>query len=125
MSSRPHNILGTSLQPCSINPLTGFFRDGCCHTGPTDRGRHVVCAVMTDTFLAFTKKQGNDLQTPQPAYQFPGLKAGDQWCLCALRWLEAYQAGVAPPISPEATHEAALRYIPKEVLMAHQIPPTL
>lgn len=110
------NILGGDLQSCCTNPMTGFFRDGYCHTNHLDHGTHVVCAVMTDEFLSFTRSQGNDLSTPVPAYDFPGLKAGDGWCLCALRWKEAYEAGVAPPIKAESTHEKVLDYIPKEVL---------
>lgn len=113
---RAKNILGEPLQPCCADPMTGFFRDGFCRTHQKDHGSHVVCAVMTEAFLAFTLKRGNDLSTPRLAYQFPGLKPGDRWCLCALRWREAYEAGVAPPIMPGATHEKALDYIPKSVL---------
>lgn len=98
------NVLGQPLKPCSVQPITGFFRNGCCETGPTDRGRHIVCTVMTDEFLAFSKAQGNDLSTPMPEYDFPGLKAGDQWCLCLERWREAYEAGKAPKVVLEATH---------------------
>lgn len=123
MATSAKNILGTDLLNCSTDPLTGFFRDGCCHTGPSDHGRHVVCALMTNEFLDFTRERGNDLQTPRPEFDFPGLQAGNRWCLCALRWREAYEAGVAPPVFPEATHEAALKYISREVLMSHQFPP--
>jgi uncharacterized protein (DUF2237 family) len=112
------NILGTPLQLCCKSPLTGFFRDGYCKTGSDDLGRHVVCARMTAEFLEFTRSKGNDLSTPLPAYNFPGLKPGDKWCLCALRWKEAYHAGVAPPVIPEATHVRALDYIPLEILQA-------
>ena len=91
------NILGGDLEPCSMDPVTGYFRDGCCRTGSGDYGVHVVCAVMTDEFLAFSKSKGNDLSTPIPEYHFPGLKAGDRWCLCAARWQEAFEAGMAPP----------------------------
>lgn len=106
--STSRNVLGTQLQTCSTDPVTGFFRDGCCETGPTDRGRHIVCAVMTDDFLAFSKANGNDLSTPMPQYRFPGLKAGDRWCLCLERWREAHKAGCAPQVILEATHEIAL-----------------
>jgi uncharacterized protein (DUF2237 family) len=114
-------VLGGPLGVCSEQPLTGFYRDGCCHTGPQDTGKHVVCAVMTAEFLAFTKSRGNDLSTPVPAYRFPGLKPGDRWCLCALRWREAYEAGAAPPVVLEATNAAALRYVPLEALRAHAV----
>ena len=116
--SNARNILGSALQVCCTNPLTGFFRDGYCRTGADDLGRHVVCAIMTSAFLEFTRSKGNDLSTPIPAYNFPGLKPGDKWCLCALRWKEAFDAGVAPPIFPEATHIRALDYIPLEILQA-------
>lgn len=110
-SSDASNVLGTELATCSTDPTTGFYRDGCCNTGPRDRGNHTVCAVMTEEFLAFTKKQGNDLSTPRPEFDFPGLEPGDSWCLCAARWQEAYEAGVAPPVNLEATHENALRSV--------------
>ena len=113
------NVLGTTLIGCCTDPLTGFYRDGYCKTGPSDTGRHVICAKMTDEFLSFTLSRGNDLITPLPMYQFPGLKAGDHWCLCALRWKEAYNAGVAPPVKLAATHEAALNYVKMEELMQH------
>ena len=112
----PKNVLGTDLQPCSKDPLTGFYRDGCCHTGAGDAGVHVVCARMTAEFLAFTKVRGNDLSTPRPEYRFPGLKPGDRWCLCADRWKEALDAGVAPPVVLEATHLAALEHLDLEDL---------
>lgn len=110
------NVLGTDLLACSHDPVTGFFRDGCCETGPSDRGRHIVCAVMTDEFLMFSKAQGNDLSTPRPEYRFHGLKAGNQWCLCLERWKDAQRAGHAPKVILEATHEIALERIPLEIL---------
>ena len=115
----PQNVLGTPLQPCCTDPLTGYFRDGSCRTDATDRGTHVVCAIMTEEFLTYTKSRGNDLSTPLPRYRFPGLKPGDGWCLCALRWLEAYEAGVAPPVRLESTHERALDFIPFAALREH------
>lgn len=96
--------------------MTGFFRDGCCNTGPMDRGVHTVCARVTADFLDFSKARGNDLSTPRPEFQFPGLKPGDKWCLCASRWAEAYEAGMAPKVVLEATHEATLSIVPLEVL---------
>ena len=115
------NVLGEPLQPCSIDPMTGFFRNGCCSTGPEDAGRHVVCAEMTDVFLAFSKTRGNDLSTPRPEYDFPGLKAGDRWCLVAMRWQEALEAGMAPRVALLATHQAALRYVKLEDLKRHAL----
>ena len=108
------NVLGGELKPCSTRPLTGYFRDGCCKTDETDSGLHLVCAEMTAEFLAYSRARGNDLTTPAPAYGFPGLKPGDRWCVCVGRWLEAYEAGMAPPIFLTATHENALRYLPLE-----------
>ena len=102
------NVLGGELVPCSLAPRTGFFRNGCCETGPEDVGLHTVCAVMTADFLAFSKAAGNDLSTPMPEYGFPGLKPGDRWCLCAPRWKEALDAGMAPQVVLEATHEETL-----------------
>ena len=99
--ARAKNVLGTFLEDCNTDPMTGFFRDGCCNTGPEDVGLHTLCAEMTDEFLAFSKAQGNDLSTPNPMFQFPGLKTGDRWCLCVLRWKEAYEAGRAPGARPE------------------------
>jgi uncharacterized protein (DUF2237 family) len=119
MEKNPLNVFGEPLKPCSLEPLTGFYRDGCCSTGPDDTGRHVVCAVMTTEFLVFTYERGNDLVTPRPEYRFPGLKAGDRWCLCALRWKEALEAGLAPPVVLESTNEAALRYVSLQDLIAH------
>ncbi|MEL7161001.1 MAG: DUF2237 domain-containing protein [Bacteroidota bacterium] len=115
------NVLGNDLIPCCTDPMTGYYRDGVCNTGPTDHGRHVVCAIMTEEFLTFTKGRGNDLSTPQPEYQFPGLKPGDGWCLCALRWKEAYEAGVAPYVKLEATHVRALDYVPFAALLEHKV----
>ena len=106
----PRNVLGTELQDCSHDPLTGFYRDGCCRTGGDDQGVHVVCARMTAEFLEFSRSVGNDLSTPRPEYRFPGLKPGDQWCLCAARWAEAHRAGVAPPVVLAATHSSALEF---------------
>lgn len=118
---RSRNILGTELQSCCTNSRTGFFRDGYCNTYQLDQGTHVVCAILTDEFLEFTKSCGNDLSTPRPELQFPGLKAGDGWCLCALRWKEAYEAGVAPPLKPEATHDKALEFMLTEELEKYYI----
>ncbi len=115
------NVLGTDLQSCCTAPVTGFYRNGRCVTGPQDHGKHVICAQVTEAFLLFSKGRGNDLMTPLPAYDFPGLKPGDRWCLCASRWKEAYDAGVAPPVVLEATHEAALRYVPIEALREHTL----
>ena len=110
------NVLGTELQIAGTSPITGFYRDGFCSTGTADRGIHVVAAVVTDDFLQYSKAHGNDLITPYPAYGFSGLKAGDKWCLCAARWKEAYEAGVAPPVILEATHEKALEFATLEEL---------
>lgn len=110
------NVLGGPLLACSYAPLTGFFRTGCCETGPEDVGRHVVCVKVTAEFLEFSRSVGNDLSTPRPEYRFAGLKPGDRWCLCATRWLEAYRAGVAPRVVLAATHRAALEIIPLELL---------
>ena len=104
------NVLGGELTLCGGDPVTGFFRDGCCNTAPEDVGSHTVCAVMTAEFLAFSKARGNDLSTPMPQYEFPGLKPGDRWCLCAPRWQEAFLAGAAPKVVLLATHEGALEY---------------
>ena len=104
------NVLGGTLEPCSDTPLTGFYRNGCCHTGPEDVGSHTVCAVMTAEFLAFSQSRGNDLSTPRPDWGFPGLKPGDRWCLCAPRWQEAHLEGKAPQVVLNATHQAALQH---------------
>jgi uncharacterized protein len=114
------NVLGTDLEVCSIDPMTGYYRDGYCNTGPADTGTHVVAAVITQDFLDFTASCGNDLQTPIPEYGFTGLKPGDGWCLCATRWLEAQRAGVAPPINLKATHAKALDFIGLETLKQYE-----
>jgi hypothetical protein len=116
MTNTARNVLGTPLVACSYAPLTGYLRDGCCQTLPDDSGLHVVCARVTQAFLDFSVAQGNDLVTPRPEYRFRGLKPGDRWCLCASRWKEAYDAGVAPPVVLESTHERALDIIPLDVL---------
>ena len=115
------NVLGQELVPCSLDPVTGFFRNGCCETGPHDVGLHTVCAVMTAEFLAFSKMMGNDLSTPVPEYGFPGLKPGDRWCLCVQRWREALLAHVAPPIFLRSTHHSALQVLALEDLLAHAL----
>jgi hypothetical protein len=115
------NVFGGKLETCSTSPMTGFYRDGCCRTGPQDLGLHVVCAEVTEEFLEFSKARGNDLSTPNPEYDFPGLKPGDRWCLCALRWKEALDAGVAPPVILAATHELALKVVSLEDLKKHAI----
>jgi uncharacterized protein (DUF2237 family) len=116
------NVLGQPLRSCSQEPLTGFFRDGCCNTGPDDRGRHVVCAQVTAEFLAFSASRGNELRAPHPAAGFPGLQPGDRWCLCAARWREALAAGVAPPVDLAATHESALEIVSLDDLLRHALP---
>lgn len=115
------NVFGEPLGSCSHAPMTGFYRDGCCETGPEDAGRHVVCAQVSEEFLAFSRARGNDLMTPRPEYGFPGLKPGDRWCLCAERWREAALAGVAPPVVLAATHERALDIIDWTELKAHAL----
>tara|TARA_Y100000739_G_scaffold204305_1_gene190881 strand:+ start:41 stop:418 length:378 start_codon:yes stop_codon:yes gene_type:complete len=110
------NIFNEPLEACSFDPVTGFFRSGCCETSELDKGSHTVCAIMTEEFLKFSKSKGNDLSTPVPAFDFPGLNSGDRWCLCAARWLEAYEAGSAPSIIARATHRRALEIIPMEVM---------
>ena len=117
------NVLGTPLQACSFDPLTGFLRDGCCTADAHDRGTHLVCARVTEAFLAFSLARGNDLVTPRPQWRFAGLRPGDRWCLCASRWLEAYEAGVAPPVVLEATNVLVLQMIPLETLSAHALAP--
>ena len=119
--TKPKNVLGNVLQPCSTDPITGFYRSGACETGPQDAGKHVVCAEMTEEFLHFTASRGNDLSTPHPGMKFPGLEAGDRWCLCAARWEEAFDAGVAPPVVLAATHEHALERLDLEDLKAHAV----
>jgi uncharacterized protein (DUF2237 family) len=115
------NVLGGVLDPCGMDPVTGFFRDGCCSTGPEDVGSHTVCAVVTEEFLAHQKGVGNDLSTPRPEHRFPGLRPGDRWCVVALRWLQAYQDGVAAPVVLASTHLRALDVIPLEVLREHAV----
>lgn len=112
------NVLGGPLRACSFDPLTGYFRDGCCRTRGEDEGLHVVCVRVTQEFLDYAVSRGNDLVTPRPQWRFAGLKAGDRWCVCATRWLEAWEAGAAPPVVLEATHERALELIPLDVLQA-------
>lgn len=115
------NVLGTKLESCCTDPMTGYYRDGSCHTGLDDTGSHVVCAIMTREFLDYTKSRGNDLCTPLPAYNFPGLNPGDKWCLCALRWKEAMQAGKAPKVELSATHEKALQFVSLKELKQHAV----
>jgi hypothetical protein len=117
----PRNVLGGLLESCSIDPVTGFFRNGCCETGPEDLGSHTVCAVMTAEFLAFSKKCGNDLSTPRPEFGFPGLKPGDRWCLCAPRWQEALDAGAAPRVVLRATEQGALKFCSLDDIKRHAI----
>jgi uncharacterized protein len=112
------NVLGGELGECSTDPMTGFYRDGCCSTGPDDLGSHTVCAVVSAEFLEHQRAVGNDLITPRPEYRFPGLKPGDRWCVCASRWLQSYEAGVITPVVLASTNEAALRIVPKDALMA-------
>lgn len=119
--STPRNVHGGTLALCCIDPITGFYRDGHCRTGPEDLGTHVICAKVTKEFLEFSRSRGNDLTTPVPAYRFPGLKPGDRWCLCALRWQEALTAGVAPPVILAATHERALDYVSLHDLETHSL----
>jgi uncharacterized protein (DUF2237 family) len=114
--SAARNVLGTPLEPCSTEPLTGFYRTGCCETGPDDLGRHVVCIIATERFLEFSRAAGNDLSTPLPQHGFPGIRPGDRWCLCAARWQQALDAGCAPEVVLEATNEAALELIDLEDL---------
>ncbi len=115
------NVLGGKLETCCASPMTGYYRDGCCNTGPNDAGAHVVCAQMTEAFLNYTRVRGNDLSTPMPMHGFPGLKPGDRWCLCATRWKEAADAGLAPPVILEATHQAALKFVTLETLQQHSL----
>ncbi len=117
METNPLNVFGKELKSCSLHPLTGFYRDGCCRTGREDLGMHTVCIVAHAEFLAFSKKMGNDLSTPRPEFHFPGVKPGDSWCLCALRWKEAYEQGCAPYVKLEATNQDVLKYIPFENLL--------
>ena len=121
-SATAKNVLGTELKECSQEPMTGFFRDGCCNTSNEDLGAHPVCAVMTAEFLEFSKQAGNDLSTPRPEFGFPGLKPGDRWCLCAARWAEALEDGRAPRLVLEATHERTLEYAPLATLTRYTVP---
>ena len=115
------NVLGTPLQPCSFDPLTGWHRDGCCHTDDHDAGSHVICAKLTVSFLNRQMERGNDLITPRPEFRFRGLKPGDRWCVCAIRWREAHMAGCAPPVVLESTHAHALRFVPLAWLQAQAL----
>lgn len=115
------NVLGGPLLTCSDKPVTGFFRDGCCNTSEDDFGSHTVCVVLTDEFLVYSKAAGNDLSTPRPEFDFPGLKAGQRWCLCAARWVEAYRAGKAPKVSLNSTNQAALEIVPLDLLKQHAV----
>lgn len=122
---KPKNVLGGKLEVCSTSPRTGFFRDGCCNTGPEDVGSHTVCCHVTAEFLEFSKAAGNDLSTPHPEWGFPGLQPGDRWCVCAARWLEAHEAGFAAPVVLGATHVRALELVPIEALTAYAAAPAL
>jgi len=115
------NVLGTQLEVCSRSPKTGFYRDGCCNTGREDAGLHLVCAEMTEEFLRFTRLRGNDLSTPNPDVEFPGLRPGDRWCLCVSRWKEALESGAAPPVVLAATHVSTLEFVDLEDLKAHAL----
>lgn len=115
------NVLGTDLVPCSTNPVTGWFRDGCCNTGPGDEGLHLVCVRVTADFLAYSRSVGNDLSTPMPQYRFPGLKPGDQWCLCMNRWVQALDADAAPNVVLESTHISALEFVSLEQLQEYAV----
>lgn len=118
------NVLGGELDGCSADPVTGYFRDGCCNTSEDDAGCHTVCSVLTREFLEFSASRGNDLMTPRPEFGFPGLQPGQRWCLCALRWLEAARAGCAPRVMLEATHERTLEHVPLDLLRAHAVDAT-
>lgn len=118
---RAKNVLGTDLQPCSLEPRTGFYRDGCCNTGPGDVGLHLVCTQVTAEFLEFSRRAGNDLSTPVPKYAFPGLKPGDRWCVCVSRWVEALEAGAAAPVVLASTHISALEFVSLEELIEHAV----
>jgi len=121
MEKNPLNVFGKPIEPCSKNPLTGFYRDGCCTTGVDDHGLHTVCIIADAEFLEFSKRAGNDLSTPRPEFMFPGVKPGQQWCLCALRWKEAYEAGMAPLIVLESSNQDVLKYIPFEWLLEFKV----
>jgi len=118
----PTNVIGGPLESCCTSPMTGFYRDGFCKTGPGDVGLHTVCAVMTDEFLTFSRDRGNDLITPREEYDFPGLKAGDRWCLCVSRWQEAFEVGMAPQVVLEGCHASALEFVDRQDLEAHAVP---
>lgn len=118
---RAKNVLGTELQTCSVDPMTGFYRDGCCQTGPEDLGLHTVCAEMTEEFLKFSKQRGNDLSTPNEEWGFPGLQPGNRWCLCVLRWKEALEANMAPRVVLDATHMSVLEFVDLEDLQRHAV----
>lgn len=115
------NVLGGTLESCCMDPLTGFYRDGFCHTSSYDTGSHTVCTRVTEAFLEYSKLAGNDLSTPRPEYQFPGLKPGDKWCVCAARWMQAHEDGFAPPVVLSSTHQRALEIIPLELLMENAL----
>lgn len=119
------NVQGTALMPCSYDPLTGYFRDGCCNTDESDHGSHVVCVRVNAEFLAFTAERGNDLTTPRPQYRFAGLQPGDRWCLCANRWREALEASFAPPVVLESTHASALKFVTLQQLEKHRFQNTI
>ena len=121
MGSSARNVMGTPLEACCSDPMTGYYRDGYCNTGAGDFGAHVVCAQMTAAFLEFSKARGNDLMTPRPEYQFPGLKPGDCWCLCASRWQEAFEAGCAPKVKLNSTHAGALEFVSLDDLQQHSL----
>ncbi len=118
---KPKNVLGGELKSCCTDPMTGFYRDGFCHTGANDVGSHVVCSEMTDEFLEYSRSRGNDLITPHPEFDFPGLKAGDKWCLCAMRWREAFEENAAPSVFLEACHENALNFVSLEDLKSKSV----
>ena len=122
-AAEPLNVLGGALQACSYDPLTGWQRDGCCHTDAQDGGSHLICARLTALFLNFQMERGNDLITPRPEQRFRGLAPGDRWCICALRWREAYEAGCAPPVVLECTHQKALEYVLLDWLRKHAVSP--
>jgi len=117
------NVLGEPIQPCSMDPLTGWFRDGCCNTGPGDMGMHLICCEVTEPFLEFSKESGNDLSTPVPEFRFPGLKPGDRWCVCAQRWKQAYDSGAACGVVLESTHMSAIEFATLEELREHAVAP--
>lgn len=124
MTIEANNVLGKPLRSCSVDPLTGWYRDGCCNTGPGDHSLHTVCAQMTQEFLAFSYQRGNDLVTPRPEFDFDGLKPGDKWCLCVERWIEAFEAGVAPMVDLEACHISVLEFVDLDVLRQYAIAPS-